>query len=566
MTKLETPPTNPSPVVFAETGISELPDELSARNLLSREQSWGLIVVTTIVAGLMVAYAATGLGPSFAWWGRAVVLFVTVVYVAVIGFKLLLILAAPEDGGWDEARLAAALLPDEELPRYSILVPLYREEIVLAELVDRLSALDYPPELLQIQLLVEEDDAETRNALAQFDLDRQFEIVVVSPEVPRTKPRACNVGLARVTGDFCVIYDAEDRPDPDQLRKAVATFADAPRWLVCVQSELQYWNPWTNWLTRNFAAEYAANFSLVLRGLDRFGLPTPLGGTSNHFRTDALRQLGGWDPYNVAEDADIGIRIARRGWRVRRVASVTEEEANSNLASWIRQRSRWLKGYLQTWLVHMRSPLRLWRELGTRNFLAFQLVLGCAVFTTLVNPVFWALFLVYIVNGPSHIAILFPAYIFYPAVVAMVAGNVLMMHCLMSGCMERGLLPAVKVMLLAPLYWALMSVAAYKGLIQLIRPSRRHFWELTEHGLVAADGTLRKHDTPLLSMAAPVLGSDDADQPVCIDASPGAGNAEGHAEASLWLDGTEGPSGSEIQVDDGDCEAPRPESREGSWT
>jgi len=347
---------------------------------------------------------------------------------------------------------------------------------------------------------------------------------VVPPNGPQTKPRACNVGLALATGDLCVIYDAEDRPDPDQLRRAVAAFADAPRWVVCVQSELQYWNPWTNWLTRNFAAEYAANFSLVLRGLDRFGLPTPLGGTSNHFRTDALRQLGGWDPHNVAEDADIGIRIARRGWRVRRMASVTEEEANSNLRSWLRQRSRWLKGYMQTWLVHMRSPWRLWRDLGTRNFIAFQLVLGCAIFTTLVNPVFWALFVVYLVNGPSHIAVLFPAYIFYPAVAAMLAGNVLMIYCLMSGCMERGLLPAVKVMVLVPAYWALMSVAAYKGLIQLIRPSRRHFWELTEHGLVGVDGTSRKPDAKPRSVAVPTDLTRDTEETLFVGAVPENGN------------------------------------------
>jgi len=524
MTKLEAPPAHVPVAEPTENATLGLPEELSARRLLSRGQSYSLAVGTAIAAALLVVYGTTGLGPSFASWGRAVVLFVTVVYVVVISFKLLLVVAAPDKGGWDEARLVAAALAEAALPRYTILVPLHREARVLPELIGRLSALEYPQELLQILFLVERGDSETRDVLAALELDEPFQTVVVPPNGPQTKPRACNVGLALATGDLCVIYDAEDRPDPDQLRRAVAAFADAPRWVVCVQSELQYWNPWTNWLTRNFAAEYAANFSLVLRGLDRFGLPTPLGGTSNHFRTDALRQLGGWDPHNVAEDADIGIRIARRGWRVRRMASVTEEEANSNLRSWLRQRSRWLKGYMQTWLVHMRSPLRLWRDLGTRDFIAFQLVLGCAIFTTLVNPVFWALFVVYLVNGPSHIAVLFPAYIFYPAVAAMLAGNVLMIYCLMSGCMERGLLPAVKIMVLVPAYWALMSVAAYKGLIQLIRPSRRHFWELTEHGLVAVDGTVRKPDTKPPSVTATTSAARDPREALFVGTVPDYGN------------------------------------------
>ncbi len=467
-----------------------LGDELSARRLISRRQLLVLVGTAAVLALFVGLRVLTGTGLTLAWLGRGTVLAVTLIYLAVLAFKTLVISAAGEGGGWRAAQEAAAALPEADLRRYSILVPLYREAKVLPALVERLSELDYPADLLQIIMLVEEDDDGTRTALADLELGAQFETLVVPPSEPRTKPKACNVGLARASGEFCVVYDAEDRPDPDQLKRSVAAFANAPRWMVCVQCELQYWNPWTNWLTRNFAAEYATNFSLVLRGLDRFRLPIPLGGTSNHFRTDALCQLGGWDPYNVAEDADLGMRIARRGWAVRRIASVTEEEANSNVGNWLRQRSRWMKGHIQTWLVHMRSPWRLWRELGTRDFLAFHLILGCAVFTVLVNPFFWALFLVYLVHGPGTIEVLFPSYVLYPAVVAMVAGNVLMIHWLMSGCMERGLLPALKVMLLAPCYWALMSLAAYKGLFQLLRPSRRHFWELTEHGLVGSDGTV----------------------------------------------------------------------------
>jgi cellulose synthase/poly-beta-1,6-N-acetylglucosamine synthase-like glycosyltransferase len=337
---------------------------------------------------------------------------------------------------------------------------------------------------LQILLLIEEDDSETRLALRSTDLGEQFEVVLIPPSLPRTKPKALNVGLTMARGEFCVVYDAEDRPEPDQLRKAVAALRRLPDWVVCVQAELQYWNPWTNWLTRCFAAEYAVNFSLVLRGLDHFGLPIPLGGTSNHFRTDALRQLGGWDPFNVTEDADLGIRIARRGWGVRMLDSVTEEEANSQLYNWLRQRSRWIKGFYQTWLVHMRSPMRLWRDLGTRQFLSFQLTVGFFTFTTLINPVFWVLTGIYLATGPTHIQILFPPVALYAGLICLAFGNLLMVYYLMVGCMERGLYRAVRAMLAVPLYWALMSAAAYKAAWQLLRPSRRHFWELTNHGLV----------------------------------------------------------------------------------
>ncbi|HEV3174120.1 MAG TPA: glycosyltransferase family 2 protein [Actinocrinis sp.] len=466
------------------TETATLPDELSARRLLGTTQTVGMALTALAVVAPLALRAATGLGPSLAWWGQAAVAVVTVIYVAVIGFKLALVFGA---GGapvlrFEDEDLTA--LPDEALPLYTLLVPLHREGAVLPTLLKRLSDLDYPAEKLQVLLLIEQDDDETLGALAKLDPGPQFETVIIPPEGPRTKPKACNVGLRRARGEFCVIYDAEDRPDRDQLRKAVLAFRTLPDRVVCVQAELQYWNPWTNWLTRCFAAEYATNFSLSLRGLDRHRLAIPLGGTSNHFRTDALRRLGAWDPYNVTEDADLGIRIARRGWDVRMMVSVTEEEANSKLGNWIRQRSRWIKGYYQTWLVHMRNPWRLWRELGTKRFLAFHLTVGFSTFTTLVNPVFWALTVLYLTTGTKYLAVLFPAAVLYLGMATMVIGNLLMCYCLMTGCMERGLHRGVRAMLSVPLYWGLMSVASFKAMGQLIRPSRRHYWELTEHGLV----------------------------------------------------------------------------------
>lgn len=472
---------------------AELPDRLSARMLLSRPQAVTLIVILTAAVGLLGLRLITGLGPSPMAWAVGVVAVATVIYIAVIAFRLILVLAAQDAPVMRFTREELDAVPPDSLPWYSILVPLYREEKVLAALHAKLAALEYPADRLQVLLLIEEDDELTRAALDQIALDSRFEVVIIPPSQPRTKPKACNVGLRRARGEFIVIFDAEDRPEPDQLRKAVAAFRALPPRVVCVQAELQYWNPWTNWLTRCFAAEYALNFSLVLRGLDRFRMPIPLGGTSNHFRTEALRQLGAWDPHNVTEDADLGMRIARRGWAVQMMLSVTEEEANSRVGNWIRQRSRWIKGYFQTWLVHMRSPWQLWRELGPRQFLAFQLTLGFAGLTGLLNPIFWALTVVYLVDGPARISSLFPSAILYLGVASMLFGNLLMVYSMMAGCMDRGLHAAMRSMLAIPLYWVLISVASYKALLQLLRPSKRHYWELTEHGLVTEQGSGTAH-------------------------------------------------------------------------
>jgi glycosyltransferase XagB len=486
------PPGEPAPAPrFAERALREtrvLPDRLSARTLLSRGQAITGATILAAVVGVVGVLLAAGQANALRNLAICAIAVATVAYVVVIAFRLALVATAQRAPVLGFTATELREVSPGSLPGYSILVPLYREERVLPALLAKLSALDYPADRLQVLLLIEEDDELTRAGLARIELDSRFEIVLIPPSQPRTKPKACNFGLAYAEGEFCVIYDAEDRPEPDQLRKAVAAFRVLPQWVVCVQAELQYWNPWTNWLTRCFAAEYALNFSLVLRGLDRFRLPIPLGGTSNHFRAEALRELGAWDPYNVTEDADLGMRIARRGWGVRMMTSVTEEEANSRVGNWIRQRSRWIKGYYQTWLVHMRSPLRLWSDLGPRQFCAFQLTLGFPVLTGLLNPVFWALTLVYLVSGPAHIGALFPAPVLYLGVFAMLIGNLLMVYSMMAGCMDRGLYGAVRSMTAIPVYWALISVAAYKALLQLLRPSRRHYWELTEHGLVSETG------------------------------------------------------------------------------
>ena len=276
------------------------------------------------------------------------------------------------------------------LPEIALIVPLHDEPGIVPALVRRLSALDYPRALLDVSIAVEADDRRTRDALAAADLPPWMRVVPVPDGHPRTKPRAMNYALRFARGQIVGVYDAEDAPAPDQLRRVAARFRDAPADLACLQGRLDYYNPTRNWIARCFTIEYATWFRLVLPGIARLGLVMPLGGTTLFFRRDALEAVEAWDAHNVTEDADLGIRLARRGWRAEIIDTTTLEEANAHPLGWTRQRSRWLKGYALTWLVHGRRPLRLWRELGARRAIGVHVLLGGAVLNALFLPALWS--------------------------------------------------------------------------------------------------------------------------------------------------------------------------------
>lgn len=380
----------------------------------------------------------------------------------------------------DEDALA---IPESELVPYTVLIPAYGEPEVIAQLLDSMRRLDYPSHLLQILLLLEEDDLATISAAEDADVGLVATIITVPPAQPRTKPKACNYGLHFATGDIVTIYDAEDMPDPLQLRRVVATFQRSSKDTVCVQSRLSYRNAHQNLLTALFTIEYDVWFNFLLPGVMKMNAPVPLGGTSNHLRTSALRELGAWDPYNVTEDADLGVRIAARGYRTAVLDSVTWEEANSDVINWLRQRSRWYKGYLQTWLVYMRRPAWLVKELGVLPALRFTFLMAGTPIIAVLNLLFWYLSLIWVLGQPDTVAAMFPPAVYYPALVCLLIGNAGTMYMNVIGCREGRdplLLLAVPAF---PLYWLLMSIAALKGTWQLI--SRPSYWEKTAHGLEA---------------------------------------------------------------------------------
>lgn len=381
-------------------------------------------------------------------------------------------------------------IPDSELPVYTILIPAFHEANIIAKLIENIGALDYPRSKLEVLLLLEEDDQETIAAAKAAAPPVNVRILVVPRGNPQTKPRACNYGLAMASGEFVVIYDAEDRPEPDQLRKAIASFREDERIrrdvdpqarpLVCVQAALNYFNAEHNVLTRMFAVEYSHWFDSMLPGMEGTGIPLPLGGTSNHFRTRELRELGGWDPWNVTEDADLGLRASVRGYRVGIINSTTWEEACSKVPAWIKQRTRWIKGYMVTAAVNMRRPLRFLKRTGLGGavgmigliagtpmaFLAYPLVLGFTIVTYV---------------GVQFIGLDLPSGLLGLGWATMILGNALMI--LVSGIVSwKRYGPRVAVFaLLNPAYWVLHSIAAWRAAYQMVRTP--HVWEKTPHGL-----------------------------------------------------------------------------------
>lgn len=449
-----------------------LEDDLSARRVLTTGQKLaGLCLLLVIGTGLLASLRQTSID---------LVAATTTVYAAAIVFKALLAvlsLSGPSETSVDPEAIAA--LDDDDLPVYTLLLPLCREGEVLGALLRSIEELDYPKDKLDVKLLLEGDDQETMTSLAGLDLPPYIEVLVVPNVGPKGKPRACNYGLRFARGSYVVLYDAEDRPERDQLKKALVAFARDD--IACVQAKLNFYNRDQNLLTKWFTSEYSTWFDLYLPALSRLRLPIPLGGTSNHFPIRFLRAVGAWDPYNVTEDADLGVRLARRQLRTAVIDSVTYEEANSHLGNWLRQRSRWLKGYIQTWLVHMRHPLELHSELGPVGFLAFQAMVFGTFFTCLVNPVLWFLVLAWYTTHAGIIQALYPGPILYVSAVAFFGGNFLFVFVSILGSLQRGFYHGVKYALASHVYWALMSVAAFKALHQLL--VKPYYWEKTRHGL-----------------------------------------------------------------------------------
>jgi cellulose synthase/poly-beta-1,6-N-acetylglucosamine synthase-like glycosyltransferase len=435
--------------------IVKLPDA-AARRFDTRQLQliWILLVI------LLVSFV---LAPVVA---ARVLIAVNLAFAA--GFLLLRAFAVSAVLGTAPRRCPPA--EEAELPFISILCPVYKEAESIGNLLRAVERLDYPHDRRETLILIEEDDDETL-AAAQRCLTDAVPLIV--PEGIRTKPNALNEGLAQARGDIVGVYDAEDRPEPSQLRRVAATFAEGGEDLGCVQAQLNYHNRDDGYLQRMFALEYALQFDWFLPGLTRLGLPLPLGGTSNFVRRSALEKAGGWDPYNVTEDADLGLRLHALGYRIEAIRSTTFEEAPETPAAWVKQRSRWLKGFLQTWFVHLRSATSI------SHAAVLHFAIGAVVIGAIANPITWTLWLSWLIFDLSALEPVFSGVLGELCFVLFVGGNLAHIWFMLLAPLRRGWLDLTGAAAFLPIYWGLQSLAGYKALGGfLLRP---HYWEKTEH-------------------------------------------------------------------------------------
>ena len=395
-------------------------------------------------------------------------------YFSALIFKTLNFIIGIEK---DEENWKSENIDASKLPIYSILIPLFKEKKqTILSLVEAIRNLNYPKAKLDIKLIVEESDPETIAIIKEIKCARIFEIVVVPYSLPQTKPKALNYALQFVRGEFVTIYDAEDRPDKNQLLKAILRFRQNGKDLACVQGKLNYYNRNENLLTKMFAVEYSCWFDFMLPGLQKLGIPIPLGGTSNHLRTDVLKEVLAWDPYNVTEDADLGIRLAALGYKTEVINSTTYEEAPLSITSWIKQRSRWIKGHMQTYIVHTRKENKLLERLGLKATAGFLFFIGapCLVFLSL--PLVIASGAMQYAYGVSY-----PDWFVTFSAISLISAVTLHMLFALAVIFKHNWLNMLPATLIFPFYWVLHMVASFRAFFQLI--SRPHHWDKTEHGL-----------------------------------------------------------------------------------
>lgn len=454
--------------------------------LVSDEVPWWVRRRAVLIGAGVVLLAVTAVFPI----ATVMVLttLCTLVYLVTIANRLSLVRRSLRgDPSITVSAEDARSVPDDDLPVYTILVPAYGEPSVVPGLVAALERIEYPRDRMDVKLLLEADDGPTIRAALDVRTDLPVDVILVPPGEPRTKPRALNYGMQFAEGELVTIYDAEDHPDPLQLRRAVAAFRRVGPEYACLQARLSFYGGNRNLLTRWFTTDYFTWFRLYLPGLSSMRAPIPLGGTSNHFRRDVLAQAGGWDPWNVTEDAELGIRLQRTGHRVGVLDSVTMEEPNVDVVNWVKQRSRWYKGYLQTSLELIRHPRNVVADLGRRDSFRVALFVGGTPVLAVLNLWFWGLSAFWLMTRATFVGDLFPGWTYYLALAAWGVGNLSVIYIGLLTLRVVGRPEFLLSALLVPFYWVLMSLAALRAVVQLVtQPS---YWEKTEHGLFDPDAT-----------------------------------------------------------------------------
>ncbi|MEM7240896.1 MAG: glycosyltransferase family 2 protein [Pseudomonadota bacterium] len=441
-------------------------------NLSCRQIGLRISIFVTVSAALLGAFIAQW----FHILPQTMLVFGIIIFLSLAGLKfstLITYFFAPRSAPTNKRTVCRQ-------EKVTLLVPLYKETKIAQRLIPRLKRLDYPKELLEVLFICEEQDLETQNALLKQNLPHGFRKIIVPKGAFKTKPRALNYALAFASGSIIGIYDAEDAPEVDQVSKAVHHLQTADLRVACVQARLDFYNAQKNWLARCFALEYNILFRIFLPGLAKLDLPIPLGGTSIFIKREVLKEIGQWDAHNVTEDADLGMRLYRHGYRVECLDSTTYEEANHRTFSWIKQRSRWLKGFFLTWASHMQNPFLLFKDVGVRGLFAINLLFFATVLNYLILPLFLPLWLLYFgwvmpeaIGIPTSLAALLFLLLIFGEPYYFIAGFL--------ATKQRRLRKLRPYLLTLPLYWPLASIAAFKAILEAVFAP--YFWDKTEHGL-----------------------------------------------------------------------------------
>lgn len=444
----------------------------TAEHILSRNQ-----LLFVVLFGIIIALSVFQFGIII---GQITITVITLFFAAIVYLKIFLMIYAL----WlDEKKIDEVTLPSQ-LPIVTILGPHYKEGAVVARWVRNIEKIDYPQDKLEVLLLIRRDDFDTLSGLEEVRRPVNFRIIWLDEKDYGSKPAALNVGLDQAKGTFVAIYDSENGPAPDQIKKQVAALCSSPEYVVAAQSvpvvsnwKTKHW--WQKVFPKIEAAEYSSYYSLVNRALLSLGLLTPLPGNSIMFRKDALMAVGKYDRYNKTEDADIAVRLARRGWKVVFVQSETTEESPTSYKDWEGRRRRWTHGFMQTWLVPMRNPIRLWKDLGTANFAMFHLIIGGSTFVQLVNPILWLMTILYWTTGSEFIKELYPWPVLYLAVTTTIVGVFLVtFYSMIIGVLRREMYSNIFLPYFALIYNLFISFAAYRAVWDLLMKAE---WHKTSH-------------------------------------------------------------------------------------
>ena len=396
-------------------------------------------------------------------------------------FKVVVVISSTNNPMIDITQIQINSIDESKLPMYSVIIPLYQEFEVVEQIKNAMCAIDYPKNKIEYIITLEEYDKKTIDAIDKANFPSNFKKLILPNVNPKTKPKALNVAFRKVKGEFLVIYDAEIIPDTDQLKKAYLAFRKNPD-ISVLQTRLDHYNADQNLITGLFNTEFSFYYDLFLPGLQKFNFPVPLSGHSTHFRTDAIRKAGAWDPYNVAEDCDIGMRLRRYGYKISVLNSISKEEATEDIQSWIKQRTRWMKGFIQTSIVHLRDPIKAKNDFGGwKPFIGFLITVPGTVIVNTLNFFYWILLLLWILTNSSLITASFPEVIVIISLFSFISGNLIFTYLNLVGAYGREKFTVVKSALLSPLYWILLSIATIRAFYQfLVNP---YSWEKTRHGI-----------------------------------------------------------------------------------